>query len=161
MIKRVCAGLSALLVLSLSACRPKDDTPASSAAPAASGTGSAVTTASTTGTAPETTTGARQEPTASRTKTPLKPTTAATTTAATTTEPRTIKVTIPEGYTLAKTFLLLESKGVASFNNLLKTAETYNFAKDYPLVAQIPSDPNRCYKLEGYLFPSTYEFYPE
>ena len=82
MIKRVCAGLSALLVLSLSACRPKDDTPASSAAPAASGTGSAVTTASTTGTAPETTTAARQEPTASRTKTPLKPTTAATTTAA-------------------------------------------------------------------------------
>ena len=72
MIKRVCAGLSALLVLSLSACRPKDDTPASSAAPAASGTGSAVTTASTTGTAPETTTAARQEPTASRTKTPLK-----------------------------------------------------------------------------------------
>ena len=46
---------------------------------------------------------------------------AATTTAATTTEPRTIKVTIPEGYTLAKTFLLLESKGVASFNDLLKT----------------------------------------
>ena len=159
MIKRVCAGLSALLVLSLSACRPKDDTPASSAAPAASGTGSAVTTASTTGTAPETTTAARQEPTASQTKTPLKPTTAATTPAATTTEPRTIKVTIPEGYTLAKTFLLLESKGVASFNDLLKTAETYNFAKDDPLVAQIPSDPNRCYKLEGYLFPSTYEFY--
>lgn len=48
---------------------------------------------------------------------------------------------------------------MASFNDLLKTAETYNFAKDYPLVAQIPSDPNRCYKLEGYLFPSTYEFY--
>lgn len=153
MIKRVCAGLSALLVLSLSACRPKDDTPASSAAPAASGTGSAVTTASTTGTAPETTTAARQEPTASRTKTPLKPTTAATTTAATTTEPRTIKVTIPEGYTLAKTFLLLESKGVASFNNLLKTAETYNFAKDLPSGGANPLGSQPLLQAGGILVP--------
>lgn len=158
MIKRVCAGLFALLLfLSLAACRGEGDSSASSAAPAPTGTAS---TESTAGTAPRTT-AVREEPTASRTEAPPKPTTAATTTttAAATTVPRTVKVTIPEGYTLAKIFLLLESKGVAAFDDLLKAAETYDFARDYPLVAQIPKNPNRCYKLEGYLFPSTYEFY--
>lgn len=80
-------------------------------------------------------------------------------TAGTTAAPRTVRVTIPEGYTLVKIFQTLEEKGVASFDALMQAAKTYDFSKNYPLVAAIPDNPYRGFKLEGYLFPSTYEFY--
>ncbi|MGB4658729.1 MAG: endolytic transglycosylase MltG [Mobilitalea sp.] len=70
-----------------------------------------------------------------------------------------IKVTIPEGYSVPQTFELLVSKGVCASTDYLYTAmESYDFSY-YPLVAKIEDNANRCYKLEGYLFPSTYEFY--
>ncbi len=66
-----------------------------------------------------------------------------------------VEVTIPEGYTLAQTFQLLEEKGVASAQVLTELAANYNykfsFLQDIPL-----GDANR---LEGFLFPDTYEFY--
>lgn len=86
-------------------------------------------------------------------------TTATTRRPTTSTTSRIVRVTIPEGYTMVRTFWLLEEKGVASYEDLMKAAETYDFAENYPLVAAIPDDPYRCFKLEGYLFPSTYEFY--
>jgi len=66
-----------------------------------------------------------------------------------------VEVTIPEGYTLLQTFQLLESNGVADADDLMHYATNYNygfsFLQDIPL-----GDPNR---LEGFLFPDTYEFY--
>ena len=66
-----------------------------------------------------------------------------------------VKVTIPEGYTLAQTFRLLEDHAIASANDLADYATNYDykfsFLQDIPL-----GDPNR---LEGFLFPDTYEFY--
>ena len=47
---------------------------------------------------------------------------------------------------------------MASFDELMTTAQTYDYSY-YPLVAKIPSNSNRCFRLEGYLFPDTYEFY--
>jgi|GEM_PF-34136 len=68
---------------------------------------------------------------------------------------QTIMVTIPEGYTMEQIFRLLDSKGVCDYDNLMETAaeHDYNFSflKDLPL-----GDATR---LEGYLFPDTYEFY--
>ena len=68
-----------------------------------------------------------------------------------------VKVTIPEGYTLVEIFKKLEANGVCSFNELMKTAQNYDYSY-YPLIA---ARPKRAYafELEGYLFPSTYEFY--
>jgi len=66
-----------------------------------------------------------------------------------------VEVTIPEGYTLSQTFQLLETNGVAGADDLMEYATNYNygfsFLQDIPL-----GDPNR---LEGFLFPDTYEFY--
>lgn len=67
----------------------------------------------------------------------------------------TATVTIPEGYTLAQTFQLLEEKGVSTVEKLNDQAANYDYAfsflQDLPL-----GEPTR---LEGYLFPDTYEFY--
>lgn len=66
-----------------------------------------------------------------------------------------VSVTIPEGYTVDQIFQLLEEKGVAKVEDLQTTAaeHDYNFSflKDIPL-----GDYKR---LEGYLYPDTYEFY--
>ena len=66
-----------------------------------------------------------------------------------------VTVTIPEGYTAAQIFQLLEDNGVSTVEKLEEAAANhdYNFSflKDIPL-----GEPNR---LEGYLFPDTYEFY--
>lgn len=71
----------------------------------------------------------------------------------------TVKVTIPEGYSVPQVFDLLVKKGAcASTASLYNSMENYDFSY-YPLVAEINADVNRCFKLEGYLYPDTYEFY--
>ena len=66
----------------------------------------------------------------------------------------TVRVTIPEGYELEQIFALLESKGVCAADELKQSADTYDF--DYDFLQDVPMQENR---LEGYLFPDTYEFY--
>lgn len=68
----------------------------------------------------------------------------------------TVKVTIPEGYSIDQIFALLEEKGVVSDTAKLEEEAAnhdyaFSFLQDIPL-----GDPNR---LEGYLFPDTYDFY--
>lgn len=66
-----------------------------------------------------------------------------------------IQVTIPEGYTVAQIFQLLEEKGVATVEDLNEQAANHNYA--FSFLQEIPlGDPNR---LEGYLYPDTYTFY--
>ena len=77
------------------------------------------------------------------------------------TEPVTIptaKITFVEGATLSEIFKLLEQNGVASFDALMSTAENYDYS-NYKIFNDIPVDEERCFKLEGYLFPDTYDFY--
>ncbi len=69
----------------------------------------------------------------------------------------TVRVTITEGMTLTQIFKKLEANGVCSFDDLMKTAESYDYSY-YPLIAARPSN-TRTFKLEGYLFPNTYDFY--
>nr|WP_325296780.1 endolytic transglycosylase MltG [uncultured Dysosmobacter sp.] len=66
----------------------------------------------------------------------------------------TVKVTIPEGYTVSQIIKLLAKNGVAAEETLLKVAQTYQF--DYDFIDNTSEDISR---LEGYLFPDTYEFY--
>ena len=74
------------------------------------------------------------------------------------TESRTVKVTIPEGYNIVQIAKKLEANGVCSATDFINTAQTYDFSY-YPLVGSMPKKQYRAFKLEGYLFPDTYEFY--
>ena len=65
----------------------------------------------------------------------------------------TIKVTIPEGYTCAQIFALLEEKGVCTAAEL----KAYEVQSDYWFLAGANEDAE--YPLEGFLFPDTYQFY--
>ncbi|MDD3347126.1 endolytic transglycosylase MltG [Oscillibacter sp.] len=66
----------------------------------------------------------------------------------------TVRVTIPEGYTVAQTIALLAKNGVNTEDALLEAAKTGTF--DYPYIDNDSEDLSR---LEGFLFPDTYEFY--
>ncbi|MVB09786.1 YceG-like family protein [Caprobacter fermentans] len=73
-------------------------------------------------------------------------------------KPKIVKVTIPEGFTLPQVAARLEANGVCGSKDFISTAQAYDFSY-YSLVEKIGSSPNRCYRLEGYLYPDTYEFY--
>ena len=65
----------------------------------------------------------------------------------------TVKVTIPEGYTCAQIFALLEEKGVCTVAEL----KAYEVQSDYWFLQG--KNENAEYPLEGFLFPDTYNFY--
>ena len=67
-----------------------------------------------------------------------------------------VEVVIPEGYTCAQIFALLEEKGVCSAAELEAYAAEGEI-KDYWFLADTPRGDK--YSLEGYLFPDTYQFY--
>lgn len=71
---------------------------------------------------------------------------------------KTVRVVIPEGFTLSQIGDRLEATGVCKKAALLSTANSYDFSY-YSLIGKLGSGTQRCYKLEGYLFPDTYEFY--
>lgn len=67
----------------------------------------------------------------------------------------TVSVTVPEGYTVKQTMQLLADKGVNDYDDLMDTAANHDF--DYDFLKDLPKgDASR---LEGYLFPDTYDFY--
>ncbi len=72
--------------------------------------------------------------------------------------PAQVSVTIPEGFTLSQIGDRLEARGVCKKADFVKAAQTYDFSY-YPLVKQIPVNAHRCYRLEGYLYPETYDFF--
>lgn len=67
-------------------------------------------------------------------------------------------VTVTEGMTMAEVFKLLEENDVCKADKLWKTAASYDYTY-YPLVDAIAPNEHRCFLLEGYLYPDTYEFY--
>lgn len=66
----------------------------------------------------------------------------------------TVRVTIPEGYTAAQIISLLAQKGVNTEEALTEAAKTYDFSYDF-----IDNTSEDISRLEGYLFPDTYDFY--
>ena len=66
-----------------------------------------------------------------------------------------VEVTITEGMTVQQIFQLLEEEGVSTVDKLNDMAANHDYA--FSFLQDIPlGDPNR---LEGYLFPDTYDFY--
>ena len=67
----------------------------------------------------------------------------------------TVDVMIPEGYTMHQIFMLLQENGVASYEELMYSAANSSFNYSF-LDPEKIGDASR---LEGYLFPDTYQFY--
>ena len=72
----------------------------------------------------------------------------------------TVKVRIIEGKTAEDIAALLEENGVCAATDFLDALETHDYTK-YDFIKNIPDSAGRLCKLEGYLFPDTYEFYKE
>ena len=69
-------------------------------------------------------------------------------------EVETVKITFPEGYSVEQMAVLLEEKGLVTQEEFLNAlVEEYN----YEFIKYIP-DMEYKYKLQGFLFPATYEF---
>ena len=65
-----------------------------------------------------------------------------------------VRITIPEGYTLEQIAARVEENGLVTAEELLDEAE--NGAFDYAFLPEEKGE--KKYRLEGYLFPATYEF---
>lgn len=66
----------------------------------------------------------------------------------------TVKITIPEGYTVKDIAAAFEKAGLMSSSEFMEEAQKGTF--DYDFLKGVPK--SRPSKLEGYLFPDTYEF---
>ncbi len=66
-----------------------------------------------------------------------------------------VSVTIPEGYECEDIFRLLEANGVCSYADLADACASYEF--EYEFLQDLPYGSEN--RLEGYLFPDTYQFY--
>ena len=112
------------------------------------------TTASTEETTPSGSAGTQSAAPPTPEKTPSSSTPSSPVTSTAPVQPKVVTVTIPEGYSFMEIAAVLEQKGVCS------KADFYTAAQNYQVKSfTIPTSPNRAFKLEGYLFPDTYEFY--
>lgn len=75
----------------------------------------------------------------------------------------TVTVTIPEGFTVEEMAELFEENEVCTADDFYKAVVSgeydYDFVKDIPTAADGDEHKGRIYRLEGYLFPDTYNFY--
>lgn len=69
------------------------------------------------------------------------------------------KITIPEGYSAAQIFDLLTKRGISFSKDTLFAACDKMDVSGYELAGLIEGGAGRCFRLEGYLYPDTYEFY--
>ena len=81
----------------------------------------------------------------------------------TTTPRETVTVTIPEGYTVEKIAAMLDENGVCTPETFFEAVNNgkfdYDFIRAIPTAADGEQYAGRIYRLEGYLFPDTYNFY--
>lgn len=74
----------------------------------------------------------------------------------------TVSILIPEGFTIDKIAKRLEDKGVCSAAEFYRAVTEVDYSKDYDFIKESKETEeyeSRIYKLEGFLFPDTYEFY--
>ncbi len=71
----------------------------------------------------------------------------------------TVRITIPEGYTVDEIINLFVEKGIGTRERFIEVINTYDF--DFPFVKALNMQEleGRTYRLEGYLYPDTYDFY--
>lgn len=67
-----------------------------------------------------------------------------------------VNVTIPPQFTVEKIAATLEKNGICSAKDFIKTVQNGDFPYDF--AKSIPYNKDRVYRLEGYLYPDTYNF---
>lgn len=68
-------------------------------------------------------------------------------------------VTIPEGYSIEMIAARLEEQGIFTAQEFLDAVQ--NGTYEYDFLASIPEDSNLNYRLQGFLFPATYNIYED
>lgn len=71
----------------------------------------------------------------------------------------TVKVTFSEGMNAREIAAKLEENGVCTAEEALAAFRTSELDKTYDMLSSITNSSDRYYRLEGYLFPDTYEFF--
>ena len=71
--------------------------------------------------------------------------------------PRTVTLVFPEGWSIPQIAARLEEYGVCDSSYFFKALNESAF--DYQVLSSAVESDNRTYRLEGYLFPSTYDFF--
>lgn len=69
-----------------------------------------------------------------------------------------LKLVVPEGFTLARIGMRLEEMEVCTAKEFIAASQEGDFS-EFSLIAEQQPNENRCFVLEGYLFPDTYEIY--
>jgi UPF0755 protein len=69
-----------------------------------------------------------------------------------------VNVTIPEGFNVSQIAQRLQDNEVCTKADFLSAVTSYNYSS-YSVANSINNVSERYYKLEGYLYPSTYQFY--
>lgn len=70
-----------------------------------------------------------------------------------------VTIQFTEGMSILEYAALLEKNQVCSSEDFLNACNSDHFDEDYAFLQDMSNVKNRCYKLEGYLFPDTYNFY--
>lgn len=71
-----------------------------------------------------------------------------------------VRITIPEGYTTDQIINLFLKNGIGEREKFVDVINNYPFKHDFVAVLNtIPLSEDRTYRLDGYLFPNTYDFY--
>ena len=68
-----------------------------------------------------------------------------------------VVITIPEGFSVDEIIDLFVSKGIGTREGFIDVINNHEF--DYWFLKDLQYDDDRIYRLEGYLYPDTYEFY--
>ncbi len=71
----------------------------------------------------------------------------------------TVRITIPEGYTVDEMITLFTENGIGTREGFVDVINNYDFDYDFVRALDMSQMPGRTYRLEGYLYPDTYDFY--
>lgn len=73
-----------------------------------------------------------------------------------------VTITIPEGYTVNEIIDLFVSKGIGTKEGYVEAINNFPYEyKFMEVLKTLPLSDQRIYRLEGYLFPDTYDFYTD
>ena len=70
------------------------------------------------------------------------------------------KLTIPEGFTIELIAARVEDQGICSASDFLNAVNSIT-SERFPYLAEVPAGANVKYKLQGFLFPATYDIYED
>lgn len=78
------------------------------------------------------------------------------------TERTVVRITVPEGFTVDQIIDLLVSNGIGERAEYIRAINTYPYKHEFVrLLDEMGYSENRVYRLEGYLYPDTYDFYTD